>query len=117
MKVYRICSQLKSDVREYVAEKGAAISLNSAYEEFKNQYGLKNVERTERKTPRFFSMLANARISLYKDKRRLKLNANPLIDDFCTLFAEWLGKKPGFMRVVAQELPRNVSVEDFSFPL
>jgi len=111
MKVYKVCPKGKRATPQWIIDNSNSFTI--ALDEFKKTYGIGSVPQQD--TFRYFTMLANARLSMYRDKKRLNLNCNPLIDEFSTLFAEWITKKPGFKKVEESEA-KALQQEEFLFP-
>ena len=111
MKAYKICPKGKRSGPVWIGD--TTQTLPKAFEEFKRTYGIGNLTANE--PFRYYTMLANVRLSLYRDKRRLNLNCNPLVDDLSYVFVEWISTKPGFKRMDPSEL-KDADVEDFLFP-
>jgi hypothetical protein len=111
MKAYKVCPKGKRATPQWIIDQSNSMTI--ALDEFKKTYGIGSAQPTE--TFRYYTMLANARLSIYRDKRRLNLNCNPLIDEFSTVFAEWLTKKPGFKKVEEKEAVA-IEHEEFMFP-
>jgi hypothetical protein len=111
MKAYKVCPKGKRATPQWIVDSSNA--LTHALDEFKKTYGIGSAQPNE--TFRYYTMLANARLSMYRDKRRLNLACNPLIDELSTVFAEWVTKKPGFKKLDEKEaIP--LSPEEFIFP-
>lgn len=111
MKAYKVCPRGKRSAPQWIIDQSNSLSI--ALDEFKKTYGIGSAQPSE--TFRYYTMLANARLGLYRDKRRLNLSCNPLIDELATVFAEWVTKKPGFKRVEEKEA-QTLPNEDFVFP-
>ena len=111
MKAYKVCPKGKRATPQWILDQSN--SLANALDEFKKTYGFSSAAPSE--SFRYYTMLANARLSIYRDKRRLNLSCNPLIDEFATVFAEWLTKKPGFKKVDEKEAVA-LGPEEFTFP-
>lgn len=111
MKAYKICPKGNRSVPVWVSD--ATNSLSSAFEEFKRTYGIGNLTPSE--PFRYYTMLANARLGLYRDKRRLNLSCNPLVDDLTYVFVEWISTKPGFRRLDPAEAASR-ETDEFIFP-
>lgn len=111
MKAYKVCPKGKRSSPQWIVDSMNALTI--ALEEFKKTYGIGAAQPNE--TFRYYTMLANARLSMYRDRRRLNLNCNPLIDEFSTVFAEWVTKKPGFKKVDERE-GESLHAEEFQFP-
>jgi hypothetical protein len=92
--------------------------MHEAFDEFQKRYGLQpNIQRGSH---RYFAMLANVRMAIFKDRRNLHLTTNPLLDDLCIVFADWVTQKPEFERITQEEVSNSVRkgirVGEFSFP-
>jgi hypothetical protein len=111
MKAYKVCPKGKRSTPQWIIDQSNSLAM--ALDEFKKTYGIGSAQPNE--TFRYYTMLANARLSMYRDKRRLNLSCNPLIDELSTVFAEWVTKKPGFKRVEEKEALALPS-EEFTFP-
>jgi hypothetical protein len=113
---YKFCARYR-DVIWWVLDRAGTI--HSAFEDFKRRYGLQT--NIEPGTHRYFAMLANVRMALFKDRKQLQLSTNPLLDDLCIVFAEWLTKRPGFERIngaeISDRIRRGTRVGDFNFPV
>lgn len=112
MRAYKICPKSRRSAPVWILD--STNTLINAFEEFKKTYGIGSAQPTE--PFRYYTMLANARLGLYRDKKRLNLACNPLVDDLSSVFAEWIIKKPGFKRVENREAEQLQQTEEFSFP-
>lgn len=116
MTAYKFCARYR-DVIWWVLDRSEQI--DQAFNEFKRRYGLQT--NIEPGTHRYFAMLANVRMALFKDRNKLQLTTNPLLDDLCIVFADWLTKRPGFERIegkaVSDKVRTGLRVGDFSFPV
>lgn len=113
---YKFCARYR-DVIWWVLDRAGQIE--PAFEEFKRRYGLQT--SIEPGTPRYFAMLANVRMALFRDRKILRLNTNPLLDDLCIVFADWLTRRPGFERLqnleVSDRIRKGMRVGEFTFPV
>ena len=116
MTAYKFCARYR-DVIWWVLDR--TDNIHGAFEDFKRRYGLQT--NLEPGTHRYFAMLANVRMALFKDRKQLQLNTNPLLDDLCVVFADWLTHRPGFERIQAPDISdrirKGVRVGDFDFPV
>ncbi len=88
--------------------------FQTTVEEFKRAYGFNHIPRGDLNA--YLEGLTDSRMSLFKDKTRLDLKCNPMIDDLALVFSEWIAKKPGFRAVSEEELVTRIPIEEFEFP-
>jgi hypothetical protein len=113
---YKFCARYRDSIW-WVLDKTEQIE--QAFADFKRRYGLQT--NIEPGTHRYFAMLANVRMALFKDRKQLHLSTNPLLDDLCIVFADWLTHRPGFERLensaVSDRIRKGMHVGEFSFPV
>ena len=116
MTAYKFCARYRDSIW-WVLD--GSEQIEQAFTEFKKRYGLQT--NIEPGTHRYFAMLANVRMALFKDRNNLQLDTNPLLDDLCIVFADWLSKRPGFERLesnaVSDRIRKGMRVGDFTFPV
>ena len=88
--------------------------FHAKYEEFRKAYGFNRIDTRDLND--YMRGLTNSRMSLFKDKTRLKLTCNPMTDDLAVVFIEWIAKQPGFSAVAEDELSLGILIEEFEFP-
>jgi hypothetical protein len=113
---YKFCARYRDAIWWVLDRSG---QIDQAFNEFKRRYGLQT--NIEPGTHRYFAMLANVRMALFKDRKQLRLSTNPLLDDLCIVFADWLTQRQGFERLqntdVSDRIRKGMRVGDFSFPV
>jgi uncharacterized protein (UPF0305 family) len=88
--------------------------FQTTVEEFKRTYGLHRIRNEN--ALESMNDLIDSRMSLFKDKTRLDLKCNPMIDDLAVVFSEWISKQPGFQAVSGPEVMDWVPVEEYELP-
>lgn len=115
MTAYKFCARYREAIWWVLDQSN---EIPQAFEEFKRRYGLQT--NLERGSHRYFAMLANVRMALFKDRKHVNFTTNPLLDDLCIVFADWLTHRPGFKKLTQEEVSnavrKGVTVGEFSFP-
>ncbi len=113
---YKFCARYRDAIWWVLDRSG---QIESAFTEFKRRYGLQT--NLEPGTHHYFAMLANVRMAIFKDRQKLNLDTNPLLDDLCIVFADWLTHRPGFERLqgkdVSDQVRKGMHVGEFTFPV
>lgn len=114
---YKFCARHR-DAIWWVLDRSEQI--DPEFQEFKKRYGLQT--NIEPGTHRYFAMLANVRMALFRDRHQIQLKTNPLLDDLCIVFADWLTHRAGFEKLEAPQVSDKIRngalrVGDFSFPV
>lgn len=116
MTAYKFCARYR-DMIWWVLD--CSGQIQPEFDEFKRRYGLQT--NLEPGTPRYFAMLANVRMALFKDRKQVQLTTNPLLDDLCIVFADWLTHRPGFEKIQSPEISdrirKGMRVGEFTFPV